>query len=460
MTETDQDSLITALAAIVGERGLLLGEDVAARPNRSWGQGSCPARAIVRPASTDELSRVMRLCNDTGQTVVPWGGLTGLVDGITCAANDIVVSLERMNAIEHVDAEAGVMTVQAGAVLQAVQESAAEAGWQFAVDFGARGSANIGGAIATNAGGNSVVRYGMMREQVLGLEAVLADGTVISSMNEMLKNNTGYDLKQLFIGSEGTLGIVTRAVLRLRPRPISVQTAFVAVDSFSDVTGLLRRLGEQLEGKLSSFEVLWRSFYHFMTEESGKHQAVLPANHPYYVLLESEGADEAREQEQFMAVLGTLLEEGHLADAVICQSSQQAAQLWEMRDDVESLLHVTHPSAIFDVSLPLREMEAYVNGLEEVLQAQFPGTRLIVFGHLGDGNIHLGIGPVQNKHAVETLVYERLGAVGGSVSAEHGIGLEKREYLRQSRSEAEINLMRTLRQALDPKSILNPDKVF
>lgn len=452
--------LIGRITEIVGERGILLGDDVNARPNRSWGLGNCPARAIVRPASTEELSQVMRLCHDSGQTVVPWGGLTGLVDGITCAPEDIALSLERMNAIEHVDAEAGTMTVQAGAVLQAVQEAAEEAGWLFAVDFGARGTANIGGMIATNAGGNSVVRYGMMREQVLGLEAVLADGTVISSMNEMLKNNTGYDLKQLFVGSEGTLGIVTRAVLRLRPRARSVQTAFVALDSFADVSGLLRRLGVELEGKLSAFEVMWRNFYHFMTVESGKHQAVLSADHPYYVLLESEGADPEREEEQFMAVLGGLMEEGHIADAVICQSGQQASQLWEMRDDVETLIHATYPAAVFDVSLPIREMEAYIDGLEAALTERYPEARLISFGHLGDGNIHLGIGPAPDKHGVETLVYERLGQVNGSVSAEHGIGLEKREFLPHSRSEAEIVVMRSIKQALDPGNILNPGKIF
>ncbi len=452
--------LIDEINDIVGQRGLLLGDDVRGRPNHSWGIGQCPARAVVRPGSTEELSRVLSLCQAAGQTVVPWGGLTGLVDGITCSPDDIAISLERMNAIEHIDAEAGTVTVQAGAVMQAVQEAAAEAGWSFAVDFGARGSANIGGAISTNAGGNSVVRYGMMREQVLGLEAVLADGTVISAMNEMLKNNSGYDLKQLFIGSEGTLGIVTRAVLRLRPQPRSVQTAFVALDSFADVSGLLRRLGVEFEGRLSAFEVMWRNFYHFMTVESGKHQAVLPADHPYYVLLESEGADPEREEERFMSVLAALMEEGHIADAVIAQSGQQAAQLWEMRDDVETLILAVNPPAVFDVSLPIREMEQYVAGLEAELEARHPGTRLIAFGHLGDGNIHLGIGPVQDKHAIETLVYERLGRVSGAISAEHGIGLEKREFLCHSRSPQEIALMRTLKSALDPNNILNPGKIF
>ena len=460
MSHLTDSELVEALQAIVGERGLLTGDDVAARPNHSWGQGSSPALAIVRPASTEEVAEVLRLCNEQGRAVVPQGGLTGLVDGITCTEGDLVISLERKNAIEHIDADAGTMVVQAGAVLQTVQEAAEEAGWQFAVDFGARGSANIGGMIATNAGGNSVVRYGMMREQLLGLEAVLADGTVLSNMNEMIKNNTGYDLKHLFVGSEGTLGIVTRAVLRTRPRPRSVQTALVALHNFADVVGLLRRLGVELEGKLSAFEVMWRNFYHFMTEESGRHQAVISTTYPYYVLVESEGADAEREEEQFMAVLGALMEEGHVADAVICQSSQQAAQLWAMRDDVEALVLAVFPPAIFDISLPIREMENYVAGLESTLAADHPGTRLVSFGHLGDGNIHLGIGPVEDKHAIEKLVYERLGEVNGSVSAEHGIGLEKREFLGHSRTAAELAVMRSIKSALDPRNTLNPGKIF
>jgi FAD/FMN-containing dehydrogenase len=453
-------SIIQSISDIVGPKGMLTGDDVTARPNFSWGAGNCPARAIVRPASTEELSRIMALCHEHDQTVIPWGGLTGLVNGITCKPGDIAISLERMNAIEQLDTEAGTMTVQAGAILQNVREAAEEAGWLFAVDFGARGSANIGGMISTNAGGNSVVRYGMMREQVLGLEAVLADGTVITSMNEMLKNNAGYDLKHLFIGSEGSLGIVTRAVLRLRPAPRTVQTAFVALASFDDVAGLLRRLGAELEGKLSSFEVMWRNHYHYMVEETGKHPAFLPTGYPYYVLLESEGSEPEREQEQFMTVLGALMEEGHIADAVISQSSQQAAQLWEMRDDVETLVHTMSPVAVFDVSLPIREMEAYVNDLEQELEQRLPETRLISFGHLGDGNIHLGVGPAHDKHAVECIVYERLAKVNGSISAEHGIGLEKREFLPLSRSAAEIEVMKTLKKALDPKSLLNPGKIF
>ena len=452
--------IIAELEKIVGERGLLTGKDVSARPNHAWGLGSCEAKAIVRPTSTDELSQVMALCHAQGQTVVPLGGQTGLVDGFTCNPGDIGISFERMHQIEQVDTAAGTMVVQAGTPMQVVQERAEKEGWLFAVDFGARGTATIGGMISTNAGGNSVVRYGMTREQVLGLEVVLADGTVLTAMNEMLKNNAGYDLKHLFIGSEGTLGLVTRAVLRLRPKTRSIQTALVALDCFDDVVGLLRRLGVELEGKLSAFEVMWRNHYHFLTEETGKHQQFLPVDYPYYVLLEAQGADQERDEEQFMSVLGSQMEAGHVADAVICQSSQQAEQLWEMRDDVETLAQAIFPIAAFDVSLPIREMEAYVSDVEAELAQKCPGTRLMAFGHLGDGNIHVGVGPVEDRHAVESIVYGRLTKVNGSVSAEHGIGLEKKAWLHCSRSEVEIGLMKTLKATLDPKNILNPGKVL
>ena len=300
----------------------------------------------------------------------------------------------------------------------------------------------------------------MAREQVLGLEAVLADGTVISSMNEMLKNNAGYDVKHLFIGSEGTLGIVTRAVLRLRPAPRATQTAFVAVDEFPSLLQLLRRLGTELEGKLSAFEVMWNSHYHLLVEETQRHPAFLPTHHPYYVLIEAQGANGDHLEAQFTDAMAALLEDGHVVDAVIAQSGQQADQLWAMRDDVEGLVHRINPIAVFDISLPIRHMDNYIDDLTAALAAQCPEARLVCFGHMGDGNLHLGVGPANDRHRIERIVYEHLVPLQGSVSAEHGIGLEKREFLSCSRSPAEIALMRTLKQALDPKNLLNPGKVL
>lgn len=452
--------LLDEIRLLVGENGLLVAEDVRARPNLSWGLGSCPARAIVRPRTTTELAQVMGLCHQYKQPMVPWGGQSGLVNGFTCEPDDIAISLELMSTIEQIDRKSGTMIVQAGALVQQVQEAASQAGSMFAVDFGARGSAQIGGAIATNAGGNSVVRYGMMREQVLGLEAVLADGTVISSMNEMLKNNAGYDLKQLFIGSEGTLGIVSRAVLRLRPQPKAVQTAFLGVNGFDELTGLLQRVLAELEGKLSAFEVLWQSYYRLLQAESAAHRELLSRDHAFYVLLEQEGADQVRGKEHFVEVLSCLIEEGAVADALLVESDAQRTELWALRDDIDTLVRILDPAMIFDVSMPIRHMERYVDRVELRLRQEVPEARNITFGHLGDGNIHLAIGPCRNRSAIEAIVYDELIPVHGSISAEHGIGLDKREFLPRSKTPAELALMKTIKRALDPEGLLNRGKVF
>ena len=335
----------------------------------------------------------------------------------------------------------------------------------FPVDFGARGSAAVGGAISTNAGGNSVIRFGMMREQVLGLEAVLADGTVVSSMNEMLKNNAGYDLKQLFVGTEGTLGIVTRAVLRLRPALRSQDTALVAVDRFDRIPALLRHLGSELGGTLSAFEVLWEDFYRAIAIESGKHQAPLPVGSPFYVLVESRGGNQAMDSERFEAALGAALAEELIADATIAQAGAQRDALWAIRDDIESLLAILGTPIAFDISLPISVADEYVQIVRARLAERWPDTfRNVTFGHLGDSNIHLvmSIGSTDRAEKAEAMrvVYAALEPYGGSISAEHGIGLEKLPYLRHSRSEAEIRLMQTIKQSLDPRNILNPGKVL
>lgn len=458
------NEIIKRIQGIVGTQGLIVGDDVKSRKADFFDQCENLAMAIVRPSSTDELSQIMKLCFENNLKVVPWGGLTGLVHGTATKENDIALSLERMNRIETFDEAAGTMSVEAGCVLQTVQDTAAEKDWLFALDLGARGSATIGGNIATNAGGNQVIRYGMMRQQVLGLEAVLADGTIISSMNSMLKNNAGYDLKQLFIGSEGTLGIVTKAVLRLSPLPKSKQTALLAVDNFAQLTRLLNRLKSDLGGQLTCFEVMWQNFYQLMVNESKKHQDVLLGEYAYYVLVEAQGFDSVRDAELFESALCDIIEAGDISDAVIAQSSVQTEKLWAMRDDIETLAGTLNPVFVFDISLPIVEMEAYVADVEQSINAQWPEGRVVIFGHLGDGNLHLGVnvgdGSLEARQAVEKIVYRRLKQSNGSVSAEHGIGLEKKDYLSYSRTSNEINLMKTLKQALDHKGILNPGKLI
>jgi FAD/FMN-containing dehydrogenase len=401
----------------------------------------------------------MRICHDHDQTVVAHGGLTGLVNGGLTGPDDVIVSLERMTAIEEVDATNRTMVVQSGAVLQQVQERAEAEGLMFPLDLGGRGSCTIGGNIATNAGGNRVIRYGMTRDMVLGVEAVLADGTVLSSLNHMIKNNAGYDLKQLFIGSEGTLGIVTRAVLRLRERPIHQTTLFVAVDAFPKLPAFLKHMDAALGGTLSAFEVMWNEFYTLVTTAPAQNRAPIPQEHPYYVLVEAMGADEAVVE----AALADAYEQSLIVDAVLAQSEAQRGQLWAMRDDVGQCFR-DGPTIAFDVSLKISDMEAYVADVRSRLDARLAGNRCYVFGHLGDGNLHLVVGPPtmnpEVRETVEQCVYEPLRSIGGSVSAEHGVGLEKKPYLHISRSPAEVALMRTLKQALDPKGLLNPNKIF
>lgn len=457
--------LLEQIARIVGPQGLLTGDDVSGRAADFMGLTRVQAQAIVRPANTAELSAVMKLCHAAGQVVVPAGGYTGLVQGTVCTPSDIQVSLERMRGIEEVDPVGRTITVGAGCPVQAVQEAAAEHGLLFAVDWGARGSATVGGGISTNAGGNSVVRYGMMRDSVLGLEAVLADGTVISAMNSLIKNNAAYDLKHLFIGSEGTLGIVTRAVLKLQSAPLSTQTALIALDNFAAVQALFVELGRRIGSGLTAFEVMWANYYEPIAIGTGRHNPPLPGGHGFYVIVEMSGTDAERDAAQFEQVLGGLLENGTAADAVIAASQTQAAQIWAIRDDIEALFHYAMPSVTFDVSLPIRHMGSYVEALEATARANLGDSmKLVVFGHMGDGNLHILLGAQpftpDMKHRIEELVFTPLQAIGGSISAEHGIGLEKRGWLHLSRTAQELALMKTLKAAMDPKNILNPGKVL
>lgn len=458
------DKLLNDLIAIVGPAGVLLGDDVSQR-SVDWFTGApCRAKAIIRPRNTEQLSNVMALCYQADQPVVTHGGMTGIVHGGVASPEELVVSLELMNQIEEIDHVGSTIQVQAGVTLQQVQEAAGEIDMQFPLDLGARGSCTIGGNIATNAGGIRVIRYGMMRQQVLGLEAVLSDGTVVSSLNKMLKNNAGYDLKQLFIGSEGTLGIVTRAVLRLQPYMPSEQTALVAVPSFDALTKLLSLASQELANSLSAFEALWNNHYKLMTTDSGKHAPLLADDSPFYAIIETLGLDETQDAEHFSLILQEALEAGLITDAVLASSRAQRQGIWAIREDIEELVKELKPMFSYDVSLPIPHMNAYVDILEEKLQAQWPQVRkMVVFGHLGDGNLHIMItvrdDSPQSRRQVEQLVYSPLKEYGGSISAEHGIGLEKRDYLSISRTSEEIALMKRLKTALDPKWLLNPGKV-
>ncbi len=468
----DRDTLFSQLAQIVGPEHVLTGAEVTTRATHFWDPSPLTAAAIVRPADTAQTAAVLKACHEAGQVVVTHGGVTGLVNGHISTSNDLVLSTERMNGIEAVDVTGRTVCVGAGAVLQNVQQAAEKAGLQLAIDLGARGSCTIGGNISTNAGGLSVLRYGMTREQVLGLEVVLADGTVLSSLNRMMKNNAGYDLKQLFIGSEGTLGVITRAVLRLRPATPAVATALLAFDHFEQVTRTLTHLSHSLNGTLDAFEVIWQPFYALNTnpEHEGSSQSPLPRDHTVYAIVESRGTDPDDIASNFELALGSALEDELMTDAVIVQSERERQNIWHIREHIDRALQ-HDPVFVYDISLPITDMQGYIDNVTAELQLRWPEVILYVYGHLADGNLHVLVAPPAAEGLDEQdkarwheysnqLIYQPLQSLGGSVSAEHGIGLSKKPYLALSRSAAEISLMQCLKHSLDPSGILNPGKVI
>lgn len=451
--------VIDALRQELGGSAVLTGEDAAEKAFTPWGNLGTPL-AVLRPESTQHVARALAIAAAHGMPVSAWGGKTGLVEG-AYADGILALSLERMAAIEAIDRAASTMVVQAGCVLEKACEAAEAEGLFLPLDLGARGSATIGGVISTNAGGNRVLRFGMTRDMLLGLEAVLADGRIVSSMKPLIKNNTGYDLKQIFCGAEGTLGIVTRAVLRLRPYPASQCTALLAVPDFASLPRLLRLCEARLAGTLSAFEVMWPEFYTLVTTPPASGTPILKHGHAFYVLVESMGSDEAEDGARFERVLEEAMAQGLVDDAVIAKSRAESKRIWALRDDVAQMMRL-YPMFTFDVSLPIAAMPAYTEGVRQALRARWPAAQLVIFGHLGDGNLHLvaGVGDAGARGAVEDIVYGPLGAISGSISAEHGIGLQKRGHLGHSRSETELAVMRALKTALDPAGQLNPGKIF
>lgn len=455
-------TLITDLQQAVSSP-VLTGADISAKYQHDW-SAEAPGIpvAVVRPSSTDEVAAIMRVCSAANQPVVVQGGLSGLCGGGNPRANEVAISLERLQGIEEIDQASMTMTVKAGTPLQVIQEAADKAGFIFPLDLGARGTCNIGGNIATNAGGNQVLRFGMTRNLVLGLEAVLADGTVITSLNKMLKNNAGYDLKHLFIGTEGTLGIVTRAVLRLFPKAKSRCSALVAVNDFPSVIKLLQQLSRDCGSSMSAFEVMWHSYYHFITDNCKGITSPFMQRYPLYVLTELEGSDPDKDQALFESTLSAAMEQGLVVDAAIASSQREREGFWKIRDGVGEIGPFIKNSANFDVSVPISSMQLFLESIDRELQAALPACKMLVFGHIADSNLHF-IGYTGRKEDVKqiySVVYRTVGEYHGSVSAEHGVGVQKLAYLHYSRTEQELALMRTLKQTMDPKAILNPGRVL
>ena len=467
--------LIESLRHIVGAPHVLTEGDLSAWEQDWRRRVRGKALAVVRPASTQEVAAVVKACAAAGAPIVPQGGNTGLSVGSTpdTSGREVVLSLTRMNAVRALDPDNLTLTVEAGCILQNVQEAAERAGLLFPLSLASEGSCTIGGNLAANAGGTQVVRYGNSRELCLGLEVVNAQGEVWSGLSGLRKDNTGYDLRNLLIGSEGTLGIITAATLKLYPRPAAQLTAWAAVPSMEQAVRLLALAHQHLGAGLTGFEVMGR----FALQLVDKHMPQLRVpfidqpDIPWAVLLEnSDSESEQHARERFEALLETAFEQGCVQDAVVAESITQAQQLWHIRENIplaqaEEGLNIKH-----DISVPISRIPAFVEHADALLQREIPGVRLVNFGHLGDGNLHYNVQAPEGGDAkaflreqedhVNHLVYEAVAEYGGSFSAEHGVGALKTDKLERYQSPVALSMMRAIKQALDPQNLMNPGRVL
>lgn len=415
---------------------------------------------LHRPRTTSEVSAIMTSCVARRQTVTVQGGLTGLAGGAVPGSSDAVINLERMNAIEELDALEGVMVVQAGATLEQVQRAAESIGWCFAVDLGARGSCQVGGNASTNAGGERVLRYGTMRENILGLEAVLPDGTVLNAMNRLVKNSAGPDLKHLFIGAEGTLGIITRLVLKLQPLPGKSTCALVDLAELTDVTALLKQLRQSLGPLLTAYEFMSAEFIALARTLTAK-PSFSGMEAPWKVLVEVSDVASIDAGEILQASLLQWMESGQIANALVSQSEQDRRDFWSIRHAIPEILTHLKPTINFDIGLPWKYMGGYIEQVSAHLHAHYPEAQHLFFGHLGDNNLHLITGPHEKEHdQIEETVYGALAELNGTISAEHGIGFLKKPYLHHVRSGDQLQLIQRIKECMDPHGMLNPGRII
>ncbi len=429
------------------------------------------AQAVVRPGSTREVADVVRACAEARVAIVAQGGNTGQCGGATPepGSDAVVISLARMNRIRAVDADNATLTAEAGATLVAVQDAAAAAGLMFPLSLAAEGSCTIGGNLSTNAGGTGVLRFGNARELTLGIEVVLADGRVWDGLRGLRKDNTGYDLKQLFIGAEGTLGIVTAAVLKLFPAPRTRATAFAAVDDVPSAVELLRAMKQAIGDRLVGFELISAPSLALTRQHFPSLPDPLPG-HPWYVLVQADdSAADSPLSADLEAALGAALKRGIVSDVAVAQSDAQADALWALRENIAEAQKLDGPNIKHDISLPVSAIPRFLDEAGRALAKALPGLRFVTFGHLGDGNLHYNLAappgtapeafltstPVANR-----IVHDLVAAHRGSISAEHGIGQQKRDELVRYKSPVELDLMRTLKAAFDPHALLNPGKVL
>lgn len=432
---------------------------------RYSGQPLC----VVKPASTDQVAAIVRACAAVGVAIIPQGGNTGLCGGATPIQGEVIVSLTRLNKIRTIDADNHTLTAETGCTLVAVQAAAAESGKLFPLSLAAEGTATIGGNLATNAGGVQVLRYGNARELCLGLEVVLPDGRIWNGLRGLRKDNTGYDLKHLFIGAEGTLGIITAAVLKLFPRPSATATAWVAISSPVTAVRLLARLREKVGDRITAFEIVGRPALDLVLRHIPGSRDPLPGLADWHVLIEIADTMATDLVISLAALLDEACQNGEAEDAVIAQSETQANMLWALREDIAEAQKIEGLSIKHDISLPISRIPEFVERCDAALKADFPGLRIVCFGHLGDGNLHYNQSLpatqdnavlIAQSPAVNRIVHDLVHQLGGSISAEHGLGQLKREEILRYKSEVEMDMMRAIKQALDPGGLMNPGKVL
>ncbi|MCZ2111816.1 MAG: FAD-binding oxidoreductase [Dehalococcoidia bacterium] len=447
------DPLAVRLAAVVGDSHVICDADLLASYETDWTRryhGS--ARLVVRPGSTSEVAAVLRICTDAGAAIVAQGGNTGLVGGGVPRDGEIVLSLQRLTRIEPVDSIAGEVTVGAGVTLADLQQAALQSGFWFGVDIASRASATIGGMIATNAGGIRVLRYGPMRRQLLGIEAVLADGTVVSRMPGLSKDNTGYDLPGLLAGSEGTLAVITRAHLKLIPRLTACATALLAFDSVDAALAALRYI--RPIGSLEAVEIFFSEGVELVTRHTG---LPLPFDQPFpaYLLVECAAGQDP------LPDLTAALESVTFLDSAVATDRQQRDRLWAYRERHTEAINADGVPHKLDVALPLQEITRFVPGIRERLEQAVPEARPILFGHVADGNIHVNVlGLAAHDDRATDIILRYVAELGGSISAEHGVGIAKTPWLHLTRTPEDIAAMQAIKAAFDPLNVLNPGVIF
>ena len=459
------DSIAKLLTDKLGKNSVLTGKNLMQKYDHIWRMNE-PTKTplIVFPKTTKDVSEIMKICNKLSQKIVIHGGLTNLVGGTKTSNDVIVISLEKMNEIEEFDEKSKTITVQSGVILEDIINKVSESKLLLPLNFGAKGSAQIGGVVSTNAGGLRVFKYGMTRQMVLGLEAVMPDGTIISSLKKVIKDNSGYDLKQFFIGSEGTLGIITKIILKLVVSPSTRYSAIVGLNNYESVVNLLKLLEKDIGKILSGFELIWNSTYKTMINNLETVNPPLSDEFKYYVFIEVLGNETENDKILLQKSIENAINLNLILDGSIAENERELNNLWQIREDVGILDYDSKFAQHFDISIPIPKIGSLVDEIVAKLNTLEYVDKIYPFGHVADGNIHFIVGKNKNSikiiDEINKIVYSPLKKLNGSISAEHGIGLDKKKYLNITRSNDEIDLMRKIKKLFDPKLILNPGRII